>query len=186
MSKVILVVICSLLWTEMYAQCPTLMVEGRTYRTVQIGKACWMAQNLNIKVSESWCYNDDDDYCRRYGALYTWNAAKAAAQKVPGWHLPNDQDWRTLDKNLRKEVESNDRYGFGFTRDPLEAFNISLGGYRSTSGNYYGVGSDGSFWSSSSPGRSFAWKKYAGRYEEKLSERYGDRSQGFSVRLIKK
>jgi uncharacterized protein (TIGR02145 family) len=61
--------------------------DGKTYATVQIGKQCWMAQNLDfgtfIPLSskqslagvQKYCYRDNPDNCslNGYGGLYVWD-----------------------------------------------------------------------------------------------------------------
>ena len=67
---------------------------GQEYRTVVIGTQHWMRENLNYETDSSYCYNDLDSYCDKYGRLYTWNAAMKACPA--GWHLPSYMEWNTL------------------------------------------------------------------------------------------
>ncbi len=54
--------------------------DGRTYKTIVIGKQEWMAENLNYaykaggSIYGNACYGGDSDNCIKYGRLYTWGA----------------------------------------------------------------------------------------------------------------
>ena len=100
---------------------------------VRIGEQVWMAKNMDTDVSGSFCYKGDSLNCKKYGRLYTWDAA----QKVcpDGWRLPTENDFRQLreyargadEKNIASVLKSPEWDSLG----RKNGFNALPGGYRS-------------------------------------------------------
>src|SRR5262245_13672290 len=60
----------------------------------------WTTENLNVDARPSYCYDDAELNCRRYGRLYTWDAARKGCQSLgEGWRLPTENEWRQLAKH---------------------------------------------------------------------------------------
>jgi uncharacterized protein (TIGR02145 family) len=57
----------------------------------------WTTENLNATSKESYCYDNSEQNCRRYGRLYTWDSAQKACRALSaGWRLPTNEEWRRL------------------------------------------------------------------------------------------
>jgi hypothetical protein len=52
--------------------------DGNKY-TIKLfsDNSLWMTTNLNLNISDSYCYDNTEENCKRYGRLYTWQAAQA-------------------------------------------------------------------------------------------------------------
>jgi uncharacterized protein (TIGR02145 family) len=70
--------------------------DGKAYKTVKFSNVgqTWMAENLNYKIEGSRCLLDKKANCKKYGRLYTWNAAMKACPT--GWRVPGLRDWLGL------------------------------------------------------------------------------------------
>ena len=142
----ILILICALVAFSMAGTLKDSR-DGKTYKTVKIGDQVWMAENLNYKTSESKCYDNKESNCKKYGRLYTWEAAKKACPD--GWHLPTDFGGDLLDeiddghdsRNLRAGSWDNggDKYGFSA---------LPAGYYYSYGKEFRGLGRTAYFWGS--------------------------------------
>ena len=167
--------------------------DGQTYSTVKIGKQTWMAENLNYKTDNSYCYNDSSVYCEKYGRLYTWDAAMEACPS--GWHLPTESEFNTLlssvDKSKSaKELKSTTGwYDKGENGNGTDKYGFSVlpSGYKPDVGAFLEMGGFTVFWGSTKEGRQKATslailynddKAYVG-FRPRLME------YGYSVRCLK-
>lgn len=162
--------------------------DGKTYETVKIGNQTWMAKNLDFNTNGSFCFKNDKSMCKKYGRLYTWDAASSACPD--GWHLPNDNEWTTLWKTVggtsyagrelksetgwSKRGNGTDTYGFSVL--PAGAQSAGLFGYE---------GRFAFFWSASTKGGSNAyfWEFYHD-YPSVNRDSY-NKYNAYSVRCIK-
>lgn len=110
--------------------------DGQTYKTVKIGDQWWMAENLNYETDSSFCYKDSDEYCEKYGRLYTWDAVVDVCPD--GWHLPSKAEWEmlitavggqaTAGKMLKSTSGGKGTDAFGFSALPA-GYRVKGGGY---------------------------------------------------------
>ena len=117
--------------------------DGNTYRTVQIGKQRWMAENLRTTKDRNgnpislgkttsdetpyrYCPNNSSDKVKDYGYLYNHAAAKIACPN--GWRLPKDEDW----KQLKTYVGSQSQYIYGGKTNKIAKALASKQGWESS------------------------------------------------------
>jgi len=139
----------------------------KTYKTVKIGEQTWMAENLNIDLLNSKCYENKPDNCQKYGRLYDWKTAMKACPS--GWYLPSEADWGDLmqfvnpscpftsdcaDAGAKLKAaggwngDGNGTDNYGFAALP--------GGIGLSGSNFRDAGNGGLWWSSSDDGKKAA------------------------------
>src|SRR5262245_52605390 len=60
----------------------------------------WTTENLNVATDQSYCYDNAEQNCRRYGRLYTWESAGQACHSLgDGWRLPTNDEWQQMAKH---------------------------------------------------------------------------------------
>ncbi len=99
---------------------PTVLYEGKTYNTVQIGTQCWLKENLDVgivtpgnqnqsndEIIEKYCYDNLTSNCDIYGGIYQWGelmqyTTEEETQGIcpNGWHIPSDSELCQLEAYL--------------------------------------------------------------------------------------
>lgn len=185
-------------------------------KQIKIGDQIWATANLSVthfsngdpipeansaaqweKAGEegkpAWCYyNQDPVSGKKYGMLFNWYAVTDKRNLAPrGWHIPDDDEWKTLTEFLGGEEEAGIKMkGTSEWKDNgngtgTSGFNGLPGGYRYNNGGFNGIAEYGSFWSNTSFDSSGAWYRYLSSANRKITRNYSDKRDGFSVRCIR-
>jgi len=126
-----------------------------------------------------------------YGVLYNYTAACNSCPA--GWHLPSDAEWTELTDYLGETVAGGKLKETGTTHwnspntDATNetGFTALPGGFRSNDGNFYGIGSNGSWWGATEGSTGSAWRR--SMYYSTSGVNRDDRNKelGFSVRCLR-
>ena len=198
-------------------------IEGNVYKTVTVGKQVWMKENLKTtkyndgkaipvvtddKAWEAlttpaycWYKNDARANKKTYGALYNWYAVNTNKLCPGGWHVPTDEEWRTLTTYLGGEAVAGGKLketdtthwespNTGATNE--SGFTALSSGSRNHAGSFDISGSNALFfrsnacwWSSSGQ---YDFNAYYRRLYNRLNEIYSSLSvkqSGYSVRCLR-
>jgi uncharacterized protein (TIGR02145 family) len=151
----------------------------------------WTTENLNVNMAPSYCYEDAEVNCRRYGRLYTWESAPRGCQSLgDGWRLPTDADWRQLAKHHGGvSVDAKDRGKAAYQALMVggsSGFDAVLGGGRSDDGQYARLEAHGFYWTASESSPATAWFYNFGKGGSALHrQREGEKQRAFSVRCVR-
>jgi uncharacterized protein (TIGR02145 family) len=122
--------------------------DGKTYKAVGAGDYIWMAENLNHRTDSSWCYDEDESNCEKYGRLYTWDAAIKACPA--GWRLPDSKEWNYLARVFGSPADAADLATLELAPDWKDTdelgFSALRGGERRPYGDFSNIGSLGVWW----------------------------------------
>ncbi len=178
--------------------------DGKVYKTIQIGKQIWMAENLawDTGDSSSWAYDNDPENIPAHGRLYTWKAAESACPG--GWHLPTNGDWDSLlvfmgmtpaqvqnigyvNTVVAKKLKSVRGWYKKQNGTDAVGFDALPGGYRiASNGVFRFLTRSADWWTASEnggKGSPYAWFRAISAYHVDLSST--DKVMGFSVRCLK-
>jgi uncharacterized protein (TIGR02145 family) len=196
-------------------------IDGNIYKTVGIGSQIWLAENLKVTrftdgttipcIIENkdwkngflytpgycWYANDSINNKTIYGALYNYFAVEKGSLCPTGWHVPSNNDWKTLAKYLGGTNVAGGKLkeSFGnFWNSPNNCFlnkndfNALPSGYRKFDlGDYFDIGNKGYWWTSTTLSTSDSHvnvfsMSYNNTYLQS-NQRY--KNEGLSVRCIK-
>jgi uncharacterized protein (TIGR02145 family) len=160
-----------------------------SFRRMADGKE-WTTANLNINAAPSFCYDDAEANCRRYGRMYTWASAQRVCQSLgDGWRLPTDAEWRQLAQRYGGlGNDSPEKGSAAFTSlvtGGTSGFNAVLGGNRSD-GKYARLEAHGFYWTASDNGSGSAPFYNFGKNSGALYRQpEGETQMAISVRCIR-
>jgi uncharacterized protein (TIGR02145 family) len=164
--------------------------DGKHYSTINIGDQWWMAENLNHSGGGTYCYDNNAAYCDTFGRLYRWSTAVGACPS--GWHLPSDEDWKTLEMELGMSQSAANNTGWRGTDQGTQlkaegpsGFDVLMGGFRNLSNGYEYINSSGTFWTSTEVVAGTAWYRGFGLPETNIHRDEFEKNYGFSVRCVK-
>jgi uncharacterized protein (TIGR02145 family) len=152
----------------------------------------WTTENLNATTQQSYCYDNSEQNCRRYGRLYTWASAQQACRALGGgWRLPTNEEWRRLGSHYgRIRQESADLGKAAYTAliaGGSSGFNAVYGGGRTDkSGEYQRLEAHGLYWSATESGPDNAWLYNFGKNGQSVNRHEGgEKFWAVSVRCVK-
>lgn len=150
----------------------------------------WMTQNLNVNTAQSYCYDDDERNCRRYGRLYAWESAKRGCQSLGnGWRLPTNDEWRRMAKHyggVRDDSQDGGKAAFqALVSGDRSGFNVLFGGGRDPDGRYARLAAHGFYWTASESDSAHAWLYNFGQARILNRHSDGEKQRAFSVRCVR-
>jgi uncharacterized protein (TIGR02145 family) len=151
----------------------------------------WTTSNADVDIAGSYCYDDAPSNCRRYGRLYTWDAAPRACQAIgAGWKLPTEADWRLLAQHYGGAGGEDGRLGSvayeALLTGGRSGFEAVLGGGRSGEGEYMRVDAHGLYWTATEVTANIAVFYNFGKGSRGLyRQNAGEKGRAFSVRCVR-
>lgn len=201
--------------------------DGNVYTSVNIGTQTWLDKNLNttkynngqnivttipatldityeIAPKYQWAYNGDASSVASFGRLYTWYAVTDSRGLCPaGWHVPSDDEWKTLEMNLGMTQAQADGTGWRGTNQGTQlkstttwgangngtnssGFNaVGCGNRDLTSDPFHGVSYWANYWATTFTDATSAWTRTVIYNSGGILRNTWNKNNGLSVRCIK-
>lgn len=154
------------------------------------------ATEWNALTTGAYCNSDNNSSnAEIYGRLYNWYAVTDSRNIAPeGWHVPSDAEWQTLVDYLGGSGVAGGKLkeaGTTHWASPNEGatnesgFTALPGGSRYYDGNFYDLGLNAYFWSSTESSSNYAWYRLLSYYYAYVLRSNSSKQDGFSVRLVR-
>jgi uncharacterized protein (TIGR02145 family) len=156
-----------------------------------------LGTDLNTMYNPSYCiYDNDPENAKVYGLLYNWYAVMDSRNIAPpGWHVPSDYEWMTLINNsgglgsagAKLKEAGTSHWGSPNTGATNETgFTALPGGCRLTKNyGFYGLGSDGRWWSALPDEDGGSWIFCMFAYDKNVYDQINGHILWFSVRCVR-
>jgi uncharacterized protein (TIGR02145 family) len=208
-----------------HTQIPVYDLDGNKYDVIQIGSQFWLKQNLrttqyrdttpiaNGLNAEHWkttfsgayiVYENNDKHEKTYGKLYNGYAISTGKLCPEGWHVPTDDEWKTLEEHLgipNEEIRwTGGRGSVGgklkaaelwkpaaITTNNSTGFSALPAGNRSENGDFDNMGQFNGFWTGTTYETSdnHMWYRHLYYHTNEVGRLYTKKNNGFSVRCVK-
>jgi len=155
-------------------------------------------------TTHAYCWNDNNEASNKdlYGALYNGYAIETGNLCPSGWHVPSDNEWKTLEKyagmsqaeadgtswrgtNEGTKLKATSGWDAGGDGTDNYGFSGRPGGYRGSNGDFGGIGLGGLWWSSTEFSSTQLYYRTLGFDHADVERWYLTKNAGFSVRCVK-
>ncbi len=147
-------------------------------------------------IAEKYCYNDDEQNCNTYGALYQWDElmqySKKASQGLcpSGWHPATLEEWQALEMELgMSQADAETPTGWVGTDQGKQLkedeFKALMSGYRGTSGSFIGESFTGRFWTGTESNSFNGWNRNLSSDDDRVQHGFSTKAHGYAVRCVK-
>jgi uncharacterized protein (TIGR02145 family) len=198
-------------------------MDSNAYAIITIGDQEWMAEDLrttkysdgtpidNVTDAAEWIslntpafcwYMNDESHKVPNGALYNWYAVNTEKLCPVGWHVPSDEEWKTLEMALGMDAMEADQQGWRGTNEGNKlksidgwvsgqgtnesGFNAMAGGLRDwDDAAFYWLGYYSHWWTSTASDSYSAWDRDISYTSTGIFRFPNSKNYGMSVRCLK-
>ena len=114
----------------------------------------WTTRNLAVPIDGSYCYDEKEANCDRYGRLYTFESGQRGCRELgDGWRLPTNLEWQQMAKHYGGVFGDSEDDGKGayaaLVTGGKSGFDVVFGGSRNPDGTYARLEAHGLYLTSS-------------------------------------